>query len=78
MTGRPVYIGEGIIPQIERHLMFEAVKTWNERHPNQLLVLSKFENLFILDLYNENNEKIFSTSGDSFRKVWDVFINEIE
>lgn len=28
---RPIYIGEGLIPQVERHLMFEAVNTWNEK-----------------------------------------------
>ncbi len=24
---RPIYIGKGLIPQVERHLMFEAVNT---------------------------------------------------
>lgn len=79
---RPIYIGEGLIPQVERHLMFEAVNTWNEKHPNQLLVLNRYENIFILCLYNkkedETHEKEFSVSGDSFRKAWDAFIEVTE
>lgn len=26
--------------------MNEAVNTWNEKHPNQLLVLNRYENIF--------------------------------
>ena len=58
--------------------MNEAVNTWNEKHPNQLLVLNRYENIFTLCLYNKKedgtHEKEFSVSGDSFRKAWDAFI----
>lgn len=54
----------------------------NEKHPNQLLVLNRYENIFILCLYNKKedgtHEKEFSVSGDSFRKAWDAFIEVTE
>ena len=60
--------------------MNEAINTWNEKHPNQLL--NRYENIFILCLYNkkedETHEKEFSVSGDSFRKAWDAFIEVTE
>lgn len=61
--------------------MNEAVNTWNEKHPNQLLVLNRYEKIFTLCLYNKKdgtNEKEFSVSGDSFRKAWDAFIEVTE
>lgn len=33
--------------------MNEAINTWNEKHPNQLLVLNRYENIFTLCLYNK-------------------------
>lgn len=36
--------------------MNEAVNTWNEKHPNQLLVLNRYENIFTLCLYNKKED----------------------
>ena len=36
--------------------MNEAVNTWNEKHPNQLLVLNRYENIFTLYLYNKKED----------------------
>ncbi|NCC55453.1 MAG: hypothetical protein EOM11_08255 [Erysipelotrichia bacterium] len=35
--------------------MNEAINTWNEKHPNQLLVLNRYENMFTLCLYNKKD-----------------------
>lgn len=81
-TGRPMYIGDGLIPQVEKHFMFEAVNTWNERHPQHLLVLNVYGDTYSLTLYktleDETHEQQFSVSGKSFRQAWDAFIEVVE
>lgn len=61
--------------------MNEAVKTWNENHPNQLMVLNRFENTYIINVYRNGEGKAeieLSVTADSFRKAWDEVINLLD
>lgn len=49
--------------------MNEAVNTWNEKHPNQLLVLNRYENIFTLCLYNKKEDGTHEKKNFQYQEI---------